>query len=56
MQSREWQFHLGLRAGNPDDRKIRGLADAVVKQRGLADPSFAAQDDCRALTGQDLRQ
>ena len=51
MQSREGQFHLGLRAHNPHDGKANSPIRAMVEQRCLPDSGFAAHHDRGALAG-----
>ena len=51
MQPCEWELHLGFDARRPHDVTSRRALDAVLQQRRLADPRFAAQDQHPALTG-----
>ena len=55
MQRGVGQLHVRLHPHRPHDRQIRRRRDQVLQQRGLADPSLAAQHQRPALTAADGR-
>ena len=56
MQHRVRQLQFGLHAGDPSYPTARGLASAIVQQRGLADPGLTTDDQCAARAVADTVQ